>query len=337
MLDNITKLREIQLELLKEFSKVCEEHDLKWYTFFGTLLGAVRYEGFLPWDDDVDVVMPPEDYRTLCLHREWFGDSYYLQTPLDEGLSHIAKLHRNGTTAFRMNFRDSLKVGGHLGISIDIIPLSEIPGTGCYCTPTLGGNKRKATYLKEWFEPAGTVSFEGIALCAPAKPRKVLTEVYTSWDWPSGAQSVRPAHWFFDTDTDYSVYIRRFTGMLDDLDGKKVFLFGAADSMRIWLERFDRRNQVVCTFDNDPGKWGKKVFDVEVKNPSELPGLLDDNSRVIIVSLWHQEIGKQLESMGINDYYVYIDDLYDEKIGNKVIRREELPNGAVTIPMWEAE
>ena len=337
MLNNITRLREIQLELLREFSRVCEEHNLKWYAFFGTLLGAVRHEGFLPWDDDVDVVMPLDDYRALCLHKEWFSDSYYLQTPLDEGLSHIAKLHREGTTAFRMNFRDSLKAGGHMGISIDIIPLSEIPGTGSCWTPTLGGGKRKAVYLKEWFEPAGTVMFEGLTLRAPAKARKVLTEVYSGWDWPAGAQNVHPAHWFFDTDTDYSVYIRRFTGMLDDLDGKKVFLFGAADSMRIWLERFDRREQVVCTFDNDPGKWGKKAFDVEVRNPSELPGLIDDNSRVIIVSLWHQEIGKQLESMGIKDYFVYIDDMYDEKIGNRVIRREELPNGAVTIPMWEAE
>lgn len=48
--------------------------------------------------------------------------------------------------------------------------------------------------------------------------------------------------------------------------------------------------------------WGKKAYDVEVCDPSTLPGMLDDNSRVIIVSLWHQEIGRQLEKMGIRDY-----------------------------------
>ncbi len=335
MIDNITKLRMVQLELLKEFSRVCKEHDLKWYVCFGTLLGAVRYEGFLPWDDDVDVVMPIEDYRTLCLHKEWFKEGFFLQTPLDEGLTHITKLRRDGTTAFRMNFYDTLKAGGHMGIAIDIIPLAEIPGTGCLNTPTLGGNKRNAVYLKEWFEPAGNVKFEDMELRAPAKPRKILTEVYETWDWPSGAQNPHPSFWFFDTETDYSIYVKRFTGMLEGIEGKKIYLFGAADSLRVWLERFDLRNQVVCTFDNASSKWGTKASGVDVRNPADLPGMLDDNSRVIIVSLWHQEIGRQLEDMGIKDYYVYLDLLYDKKIGNEVVRREDLPGGEKVIPRWE--
>ncbi len=337
MIDNVKKLREIQLELLEEFSKVCEAHNLTWYAMFGTLLGAMRGEGFLPWDDDVDVVMPVEDYRTLCLHKEWFDDKYFLQTPLDEGLIHMAKLRKNGTTAFRGDFLFNLRAGGHRGIPIDIIPLSEIPGTGSCCTPTLGAAKREAVYLKEWFEPAGYAQFEGLTIRIPAKPRKVLTEVYDSWGWPAGAEQCTPGYWFFDTDTDYSVYFKRYTGMLDNIDGKKVFLFGAADSLRIWLERFGRRDQVVCTFDNDPGKWGKEAFGVEVRDPSVLPSLIDDNSRVIIVSIWHQEIGKQLEKMGISDYYVYLDFYADEKVGNKVTRREEQAGGQCTIPRWEGK
>ena len=335
MIDNLTRLRTIQLELLKEFIRVCEEHDLKWYAFFGTLLGAVREEGFLPWDDDVDVAMPVDDYRTLCSHREWFGEGVFLQTPLDEGLSHLAKLRKDGTTAFRKDFLNSLRAGGHMGISIDIIPLAEIPGSGSLCTPTLFGEKNEKDYLKEWFEPAGTLSFEGLVLRAPAKPRKILTESYEEWAWPLGAENTRPVHWFYDTETDYKVYVKRFTGMLDEIEGKKIFLFGAADSLRIWLERFNRRDQVVCTFDNSPEKWGKQAYGIDVKNPAELPAMLDDNSRIIIVSLWHQEIGKQLEKMGVKDYYVYLDAYYDEKIGNKVVRREDQPQGLSSIPKWE--
>ena len=335
MTDNLTKLRKVQLELLKEFSHVCEAHGLKWYAIFGTLLGAVRDEGFLPWDDDVDVAMPVEDYRTLCAHKEWFGEGFFLQTPLDEGLSHIAKLRKEGTTAIRGRFLETLRHGGHMGIPIDIIPLAEIPGSGCYNTPTLGSlDKKEAVYLKEWFEPAGTVKFEGLILNAPAKPRKILTEVYGEWAWPLGAENARPAHWFYDTETDYRVYVKRYTGMLDGIDGKKIFLFGAADSLRIWLERFDLRDQVVCTFDNSPGKWGKTAFGVDVHNPAELPEMLDENSRVIIVSLWHQEIGRQLERMGIEDYFVYLDFYYDEKVGNKVVRREQLKDGSISIPKW---
>ena len=123
--------------------------------------------------------------------------------------------------------------------------------------------------------------------------------------------------------------------MLDGIDGKRLFLFGAADSLRIWLERFNRRDQVVCTFDNSQAKWGRQAYGVDVKNPAELPDMLDDNSRVIIVSLWHQEIGKQLEGMGVIDYYVYLDAYYDEKIGNKVVRREDQPQGMSSIPKWE--
>ena len=177
--------------------------------------------------------------------------------------------------------------------------------------------------------------FEGLSLRAPAKPRKILTEVYDGWAWPAGAQDSRPSHWFFDTETDYRIYTRRYTGMLDDIDGKKIYLFGAADSLRIWLERFNRKDQVVCTFDNDPGKWGTRVFDVEVRDPSTLPGLIDDNSRVIIVSIWHQEIGRQLKQMGITDYFVYLDFYLDEKVGNKVVRREILQGGIDSIPKWE--
>lgn len=334
MIDNLTNLRKIQLELLKEYVHVCEEHELKWYAFFGTLLGAVRGEGYLPWDDDVDVVMPVEGYRKLCTHKEWFGEGFFLQTPLDEGLSHMAKLRKDGTTAFRKDFLNALRTGGHMGISIDIIPLAEIPGAGSFCTPTLFGEKNEKVYLKEWFEPAGTVNFEGLTLRAPAKPRKVLTESYEEWAWPLGAEDTKPAYWFYDTETDYKVYVKRFTGMLDGIDGKKIFLFGAADSLRIWLERFNRREQVVCTFDNNSGMWGKQAYGVDVCDPSTLPAKLDENSRVIIVSLWHQEIGKQLEKMGIKDYYVYLDFYYDEKVGNKVVRREDMDAGKKTLPKW---
>ncbi|MBR4807326.1 MAG: hypothetical protein IKZ65_02415, partial [Lachnospiraceae bacterium] len=74
-----------------------------------------------------------------------------------------------------------------------------------------------------------------------------------------------------------------------------------------------------------------------VKNPAELPGLLkqEKNAVVIIVSLWHLDIGRQLESMGITDYYVYLDDYYDEKVGNKVVRREDMEFGEKKIPMWK--
>jgi hypothetical protein len=71
--------------------------------------------------------------------------------------------------------------------------------------------------------------------------------------------------------------------------------------------------QVVCTFDNDKNKWGKEAFGVEVRNPAEIPQLFDENCIIIIVSIWHREIGEQLESMGISDYYVFLDGLFTKE------------------------
>ncbi len=55
----------IEQEILDVIDKICQSNDLRYSLFAGTLLGAVRHRGFIPWDDDVDIVMPREDYEKL--------------------------------------------------------------------------------------------------------------------------------------------------------------------------------------------------------------------------------------------------------------------------------
>ena len=55
-------LKDVELELVKEFHRVCEENNLKYVLAFGTMLGCARHKGFIPWDDDIDVIMPWGDY-----------------------------------------------------------------------------------------------------------------------------------------------------------------------------------------------------------------------------------------------------------------------------------
>ena len=73
-------IRPLQLRILKillAVDKVCKEHGLRYYIMAGTMLGAVRHKGFIPWDDDLDIGMPRADYDLLMSHsKEWLPKPY---------------------------------------------------------------------------------------------------------------------------------------------------------------------------------------------------------------------------------------------------------------------
>lgn len=61
----LEEIKKIEVELLIDLTKICEENKLRYYLTGGTLLGAVKYQGFIPWDDDIDLALPRKDFKKL--------------------------------------------------------------------------------------------------------------------------------------------------------------------------------------------------------------------------------------------------------------------------------
>lgn len=121
-------VRSVQMGLLKKFASVCAEYDLSYCLFYGTLLGAVRHQGCVPWDDDIDVLMPRADYdKLMALAQTAFESPYFLQNPESDQecfYGGYAKL-RNSNTAGLEERNRGMKC--NQGIWIDIFPLDAVP------------------------------------------------------------------------------------------------------------------------------------------------------------------------------------------------------------------
>jgi len=113
----------VELDLLEELRRVCSKHGLRFAAEGGTLLGAVRHKGFIPWDDDIDILMPRKDYDRLCeLAPSEFNHPYFLANFHSNGFAYgNSKLMNLETTGYENPMSKA-----H-GLFIDIFPYDNIP------------------------------------------------------------------------------------------------------------------------------------------------------------------------------------------------------------------
>ena len=122
------KVWAVELDLLSELDRVCKKLELKYFLFAGTMLGAVRDQRFIPWDDDIDVIMLREEYdKLLEFGPAEFSDPYFLQTGYtDVGYFRASSQLRNSHTAGILLPDEGKRVKFNQGIFLDIYVLDGV-------------------------------------------------------------------------------------------------------------------------------------------------------------------------------------------------------------------
>lgn len=128
---DIEKVHAIDLLLLDEFIRVCEKNNLQWFADSGTLLGAIRKGEMIPWDDDIDVIMPRKDYnKLLSIANKEFKSPFFFQSPLsDDYWNPVCKLRYDNSAFFSSDkySRNEYDNKCHKGIFIDIFVFDNVP------------------------------------------------------------------------------------------------------------------------------------------------------------------------------------------------------------------
>jgi lipopolysaccharide cholinephosphotransferase len=158
----MTELQECEYKILCKTIEVCNLLGLKYYLVCGSALGAVKYNGFIPWDDDVDIALPRKDYERLCREGQTLlGEKYFIQTAdTDKMFPRISGKIRDVNTTYIEKTVSSLDINH--GVYIDIFPLDEYPKLKL---------QQLHLEIKKWI-------YHHQAACVYAEPRKGLSELY---------------------------------------------------------------------------------------------------------------------------------------------------------------
>lgn len=120
-MSDLKKIQRVELEMLQIFHEICRKYQLTYYAVGGTLLGAVRHKGFIPWDDDIDIAMPRSDYEKFIeVYSQDLPDHLSLEkNPTNLNILQIV----NNNTVIEIGKR-------HQGIFIDVFPIDGCPKPG---------------------------------------------------------------------------------------------------------------------------------------------------------------------------------------------------------------
>ena len=123
----LKQIQNCEIEILSRIDEICKKHNLEYFGIGGTALGAVRHEGFIPWDDDIDIGMPRKDYeKFLEIAAAELPGEYHIQHFSTEKKTpfYFAKIRKNNTEFVEYYLKD---MDIHHGIFVDIFPFDNVP------------------------------------------------------------------------------------------------------------------------------------------------------------------------------------------------------------------
>ena len=160
---NLKRLQLTQLEILKIIDAFCKKHDIRYSLYAGTLLGAVRHKGFIPWDDDLDICMSRKEYnRFLKAWEEDPQEGYLLQNKDNTPAFNpsFSKIRKDHTTFLQYEFE---RGSYHTGIFVDIFPIDRIPEGKLKEKQFLWDCMRYQLYTREFVPPEASAPVKAVS------------------------------------------------------------------------------------------------------------------------------------------------------------------------------
>lgn len=267
--EEFRKMQMLELDMLVDFDRVCRKNNIKYSVLGGTLLGAVRHKGYIPWDDDADVGMLREEYEKFKKVADELnsGICYFQDNTTDpEYRWGYGKLRRTGTTYVRVG-QEHLKC--KTGVFIDVFPLDDCPKSTigqmfqdfyCFCCRKIlwseVGRKTCKGFYKYWYSILSIIPtklvFRLLSLYTNKskneRDRLVRTLCYTSigqlyFKHPLKQKYGFPKRWFLDC-VEYDFEGKRIMGS-KDFDEVLSFWFG--DYMKLPPEE-EREQHSACSY-----------------------------------------------------------------------------------------